>query len=270
MRPRCRPGPVAPPAERRSLLGPALLAGAVLLAFKAGLLIHDIAAWQEEPQPAVAAAMLAKAAGPPPVEPEVLPEPAAGPETPPASAAPMGGPVEPPADADADADSESPAAAAPVAAPVAPAPPPVMALDPKTLTAAEIAALQALAARREQLDARARELDTKAQLIDNANVKLAEQIERLAGLKAAVEGLIKQHQDLQDGKVQSLVKIYETMKPKAAAEIFNRLELPVLLQVVGQMREAKSSAILAVMDPLRARQITIELAKKIELPRLGS
>jgi flagellar motility protein MotE (MotC chaperone) len=52
------------------------------------------------------------------------------------------------------------------------------------------------------------------------------------------------------------------MKPKAAAVIFDRLDMAVLLQVVERMREPKASDVIARMDPVKAKQLTIELARR--------
>ncbi len=43
-----------------------------------------------------------------------------------------------------------------------------------------------------------------------------------------------------DANWAGLVKVYETMKPRDAAAIFNDMDLPVLLQVLDRMKEAKS------------------------------
>jgi flagellar motility protein MotE (MotC chaperone) len=44
--------------------------------------------------------------------------------------------------------------------------------------------------------------------------------------------------------------------------------MEVLLEVVRRMREAKSAAILAKMNPAKAKQVTAELAKRREIPKL--
>ena len=51
----------------------------------------------------------------------------------------------------------------------------------------------------------------------------------------------------------------------SAAEIFDRLEMPVLIRVVERMREAKSADVLARMDPVKAKQVTTELARRTKL-----
>jgi flagellar motility protein MotE (MotC chaperone) len=51
------------------------------------------------------------------------------------------------------------------------------------------------------------------------------------------------------------------MKPRDAAAIFNDLDMQVLLQVVDRMKEAKAAAVMAAMQPEKARQVTTELAQ---------
>jgi flagellar motility protein MotE (MotC chaperone) len=244
----------AAPAAGRALAGTMLAAGLLLVLAKAALLVQAVIAWSGP------TLELAEAAPIP--WPRELPEPAAGPaEPPPATAGPVAS--EPAANPGLD---PAPPSAEPE--PMPPAAPALLALTPGQLDAAEIAALQQLAARRAQLDERARQLDTREVLIERALARLDEQLDRLGRLKAAVEALIAQHQRQEDGRLAELVKIYETMKPKAAAEIFDQLELPVVLDVVSRMRAAKSAAVLAEMDPATAKQITAELARRAELPEL--
>jgi flagellar motility protein MotE (MotC chaperone) len=51
------------------------------------------------------------------------------------------------------------------------------------------------------------------------------------------------------------------MKPKDAATIFNDLSMPVLLQVVDRMKDAKAALILAAMNTDKARDVTAQLAR---------
>jgi flagellar motility protein MotE (MotC chaperone) len=175
-----------------------------------------------------------------------LPEPAAGPDLPPPDAPLAQAPATPP----------GPGASDPR-------------VDPARLTASEMALLHQLAARREALDQRARALDQREALIATAQASLEAQITRLAELRAEITAVVERHDAAEDGKLTSLIKIYETMKPKAAAEIFDRLEMPVLIRVVERMREAKSADVLARMDPVKAKQVTTELARRTKLLQAG-
>jgi len=132
------------------------------------------------------------------------------------------------------------------------------------LSRSEIEVLQQLAARRAELDERARRLDRHAALLATAEADLVAQLERLEQLRAEVAAMVEAQDAAEEARLASLVKIYESMKPKAAAEIFNRLELPVLISVFERMRSARSAEVLARMEPAKARQVTAELARRAE------
>jgi len=70
--------------------------------------------------------------------------------------------------------------------------------------------------------------------------------------------------------MKSLVKIYENMKPKDAAPIFEQLDMDVLLDIVDRMKEAKVAPILAQMNPAKAKEVTDELAKRHELSQAAT
>lgn len=54
----------------------------------------------------------------------------------------------------------------------------------------------------------------------------------------------------------SLISLYEGMKPKAAAAVFDKLETGTLLELVGHMNPRKLAPIIAAMDPDKASRIT--------------
>jgi flagellar motility protein MotE (MotC chaperone) len=145
--------------------------------------------------------------------------------------------------------------------------------DPSRISAGEVAVLEQLAARRAALDQRARELDQRQALLETAAATLDARIAELSGLRNQIAKSVDQHDAAEEAKIRSLVKIYEAMKAKAAAEIFNRLEMPVLIRVVERMHEPKSADVLARMDPVKAKQVTTELARRsklLEAPVPGS
>jgi flagellar motility protein MotE (MotC chaperone) len=56
------------------------------------------------------------------------------------------------------------------------------------------------------------------------------------------------------------------MKPKDAAQIFEDLEMDVLLDVVEGMKERKVAPILALMNPTKEQEVTLELSQRRALP----
>src|SRR5579862_3109776 len=153
-------------------------------------------------------------------------------------------PVAPPSQ-QAAADAAKPASSAPqptapAAAPSSPSAASNVGDDPQALSPSEIDVLQQLSQRRAALDQRAGELDQREVLLQAT----------------------EKRSDEDDAHLQSLVKIYEAMKPKDAAQIFEQLDLPVLLSVLQRMKELKTAPILAAMDPTKAKVVTTALAQR--------
>ena len=75
-------------------------------------------------------------------------------------------------------------------------------------------------------------------------------------MQAELGKVLAQYNQKQDDQIKSLVKIYENMKPEDAANIFNQMEMPILLDVISKMSERKVALVLANMDPKRAKDVT--------------
>lgn len=139
-------------------------------------------------------------------------------------------------------------------------------LDPTLLTQAEIELLQRLAERREKLEQQGSELDQRRGLLQAAEERIDNKIKQLRAFQETIEGLIKTYDEQQLAKVLSLVKIYENMKPKDAARIFEELEMDTLLLVAERMKERKLAVVMAKMNPEKARDVTVELSRLRNLP----
>lgn len=142
----------------------------------------------------------------------------------------------------------------------------MLADDPTLLTQSEIDLLQKLAERRVEIDARGREMENREAMLAAAESRIDRKITEFKALQATIENLVKTYDDQQGTKLKSLVKIYENMKPKDAARIFEDLEMNVLLKVAERMKERSLAPIMAKMNPQRARDITVELDQLRKLP----
>jgi flagellar motility protein MotE (MotC chaperone) len=136
-------------------------------------------------------------------------------------------------------------------------------IDPsRSPTGAERALLQRLQERRQELEARARELDMRESLLKRAEQKVEQEV---ADKKAreAKNGTPAQRKDEEEAaRLKSVVTMYETMKPKDAAKIFDRLDIRVLLDLSTQINPRRMSEILALMTPEAAERLTVELASR--------
>jgi flagellar motility protein MotE (MotC chaperone) len=144
-----------------------------------------------------------------------------------------------------------------------------IATDPATMSKAEIELLQSLSQRRAQLDDRARDLDMREKVLAATEGRINEKISELKALQAKIDGMIQQHDAQEDQQLASLVKVYESMKPKDAARIFDQLDMSILLSVAERMKETKMAAVLAEMSSPAAKALTVELATRHKLPETG-
>lgn len=152
---------------------------------------------------------------------------------------------------------ETASAERPAAKPAEPAPPPA---EP-AVSDSERALLLDLRQRRTELDAREATLAAREAVLSATEKRLATRVDELTGLQARLEALEKGRAERDAANWAGLVKTYEAMKPRDAAAIFNDLDMAVLLPVLDRMKEAKAAAILAGMQPERARLATAQLAQ---------
>lgn len=129
----------------------------------------------------------------------------------------------------------------------------------------ELELLQQLSARREQLDQWEKNVAVKETLLSATEKRIDEKLVQMEAMKKELAALLVQYNDQEDAKLKSLVKIYENMKPRDAARIFDEVEMPILLLVIDRMKEKVAAPILAGMDAKKAKQLTVELAEQRKL-----
>ena len=170
--------------------------------------------------------------------------------------------------AEAASAAETPhGAASPAPHPAAPSAQPAASAKPSDPTPPGVSdeerrLLQDLRTRRQEWEARDRLLAQREGVLSAAEQRIVVRANELSALQTKLEQLEKSRVTRDDANWAGLVKIYESMKPREAASIFNDMEMPVLLQLTDRMREAKTAPILAAMQPDRARLVTAQLAAK--------
>lgn len=125
-----------------------------------------------------------------------------------------------------------------------------------SFTQSEIMILQELAERREALDIRSREIDKKAVQLKVAEQEIDKRLKQLQEYEQKLRKLIKEYNEKERAKINALVKVYSTMKPKDAARIFDTLDLDVTVSLLKEMKPSTSSAILSQMKAEKAKAIT--------------
>ncbi|CAA6604517.1 conserved hypothetical protein [Rhodospirillaceae bacterium LM-1] len=236
--------------EKFRLLPILIILGGLVLTVKVGGLIDG---WSKAP-PSITVATSVEAQQPSPVQPKQAPPPAGG-----APAAPASQAAPPP----------NPEVTSPPAASTALQSPPIPSGDPASYTPAELEVLQKLVARRDELEARAKEMQMREDLAKAAEARLTKKLAEMKQVQGTIEALLRKYDEQEDAKMRSLVKIYESMKPKDAAKIFEELDMAILLDVIERMKEKKAADVLSNVSPQKAKEITFELAERRKLPKPG-
>lgn len=132
----------------------------------------------------------------------------------------------------------------------------------------QLAVLEELAAelRRHQakLIERERAISMREAVLTTVEARVRTQLDKLDEAKRETERLLGKASADEQARIAQLVKVYEAMKAKSAAMIFDPMALDLLLPIVRGMRETKVAAIIAEMDPAKARALTTELARPPE------
>jgi flagellar motility protein MotE (MotC chaperone) len=129
---------------------------------------------------------------------------------------------------------------------------------------AERAILERLQERRQELDARARELDIREGLIAAAEKRVEGKITALKQVEAQIGTAEEKKDEAEATRLKGLITMYENMKPRDAAKIFDHLEMSVLLEVAARINPRKMSDILAQMSADAAERLTVELASRAQ------
>jgi len=126
----------------------------------------------------------------------------------------------------------------------------------------ERAILERLQARRQELETRAREIEIRESLLKAAEKRIESRVDEMKAIEAKASAVNEQKNEAENARFKSIVTMYEGMKPKDAAKVFDRLEMPVLIEIASQIAPRKMSDILGLMSPEAAERLTVELAHR--------
>jgi flagellar motility protein MotE (MotC chaperone) len=126
----------------------------------------------------------------------------------------------------------------------------------------ERAILERLQARRQELEARQREIDIRESLLKSAEKRIESKVEEMRATESRMSSTAAEQKEAEAQRMKGLVTMYESMKPKDAARVFDRLEMGVLIEIASQIAPRKMSDILGLMQSESAERLTVELARR--------
>jgi flagellar motility protein MotE (MotC chaperone) len=140
----------------------------------------------------------------------------------------------------------------------------------QAVSPSERAILERLQSRRQELDARAREIDIRENLLKAAEKRVESRVEELKAIESRITTATQQKNDAEAARFKGIITMYEGMKPKDAAKVFDRLEMPVLFEIASQIAPRKMADILGLMAPEMAERLTVEMARRAGNDKSGS
>jgi flagellar motility protein MotE (MotC chaperone) len=139
----------------------------------------------------------------------------------------------------------------------------VVPLDaPRQPSPGERAVLERLQDRRQELDARSREIDIRENLLKATEKRLEARAQELKDIEARINTTTQKKEEAETARFKGLVTMYESMKAKDAAKVFDRLEMKVLIEIASQINPRRMSDILAQMSAEGAERLTVEMATR--------
>ena len=112
---------------------------------------------------------------------------------------------------------------------------------------------------RTKLESLKQEIESKIDELTVVQKKIEEDLNQKSALAAQAEQ--KKNME-EEKKIKQLVKVYASMKPKSAAEIVDKMDLSVVLQVFSNMKGEQVGQILSYVNKDRAAKISEWLATK--------
>jgi flagellar motility protein MotE (MotC chaperone) len=132
----------------------------------------------------------------------------------------------------------------------------------QSVSPSERAILERLQSRRQELEARAREIDIRESLLKAAEKRVESRVEELKAVESRITTATQQKNEADAAHFKGIITMYEGMKPKDAAKVFDRLEMPVLFEIASQIAPRKMADILGLMSTEAAERLTVEMARR--------
>ncbi|MBC2860316.1 hypothetical protein [Stappia sp. 28M-7] len=124
---------------------------------------------------------------------------------------------------------------------------------------AERKVLESLSERRRELDNREKQFELRQQLMKDTEERLKQKADEIAAIEERIRTLNQEQEKKREDELKDLVLMYESMKAKDAARIFDRLDLDILVRVAKQMKPRKMADIMGRMTPEASERLTVAL-----------
>jgi flagellar motility protein MotE (MotC chaperone) len=121
--------------------------------------------------------------------------------------------------------------------------------------------LVALEMKRMQLEQRERRLKEEEERLTELKKEIEEKLSKVTRIQEAVQSDLAQKEAVQNERVKHLIKVYQTMPPRKAAVLVEKLDMDVIIALFSQMKGENVGQILPYVSAEKAAKISEQLAK---------
>ncbi|MFN0264127.1 MotE family protein [Tepidamorphus sp. 3E244] len=127
---------------------------------------------------------------------------------------------------------------------------------------AEDAINSRLSERRQELDKFETDLKMRENLLKAAEMRIEQRLSELKELESRLNATLSKREEEEKERFKNLVDMYQAMKPKDAAAVFDRLDTQALVEVAAGIDPRNMAEIVAKMTPEGAERLTVALMNR--------
>lgn len=110
-----------------------------------------------------------------------------------------------------------------------------------------------LAERKKELDQREEDLNKKAAEIAKQKQDIESKLIQLEDYRAKISSLLKERIAADSSKVDTLVQVYSNMKPIQAAQVFEKMDEDLVIEILSRMKKKSAADILNLIKTEKAQ-----------------
>ena len=113
-----------------------------------------------------------------------------------------------------------------------------------------------LTERNKELDEREKDLNELEEELHRQRAEVEVQIKRLEEMRRQIASVLNERVEIDEEKVNRLVEVYSSMKPKQAADIIATLNEDLAVEVLGRMKKKDAAGILNLIEAKKAQTLS--------------
>ena len=121
-------------------------------------------------------------------------------------------------------------------------------------------ALATLRERADELDAREKKIEYRMVSLQRAEQVVENDLKSLIEAEEALSATIALADGAAEGDISRLIAVYERMKPKDAAEVFDAMDPSFAAGFLARMRSDAAASVMAGLSPAKAYSVSVLLA----------